>query len=386
MASRNIEDLHKDFQPMVKALLEQGQEAIKHTGYTFFITDGYRSLDEQAALYASGRTIVGQVKTMAAPGQSPHNYGLAVDLAFQKNKQLSYDNDLYALIDPIARKLGFVLGVDWTRFKDRPHFEFPYWQQKVKQLPVTTNPGIGKRYPHTRNVQVLLEQGLRVRTAPTLSADTIGVFSFKQTVAVVAFVEGEAVETNNLWWETQDQKYVWTGGTNYIPTIPKSESVVPQSAEATITKTAVDTASLDAVKTELDRVRELLKEKTIEVERMNTLYYETQSKLTVAESNASNKQAFETANSVLNAQVEAYQSQNEVLRQRARSALTQAFKGWILVQIPVSSGRLRLVLPLLIKVIGLLLTNPNAPSVIGWKVGATITTSTNTATNNSSNK
>lgn len=129
MSSRKIEDLHQTFQPMVRNLLEKGQVAIKNTGWTLFITDGFRSFAEQTALYAQGRTTAGKIVTNAKAGQSAHNFGLAVDLAFQKAGVLSYDAVLYAKIYPIARALGFELGADWTGFTDKPHFEHPNWEK-----------------------------------------------------------------------------------------------------------------------------------------------------------------------------------------------------------------------------------------------------------------
>lgn len=132
MASRKIEDLHEIFQPMVRELLKQGQDAILSTGYTFFITDGFRSFDEQTTLYNQGRTTPGKIVTNAKAGQSAHNYGLAVDCAFQKNGSLSYDPSLYAPVYKIARTLGFELGADWTGFSDKPHFEHPEWEKISK--------------------------------------------------------------------------------------------------------------------------------------------------------------------------------------------------------------------------------------------------------------
>lgn len=134
MASRKVEDLHQIFQPMVRELLSQGQKAIdsKFSGWEFFITDGFRSFEEQTKLYAQGRTTSGKIVTNAKAGQSAHNYGLAVDCAFQKDGQLSYDLKMYSLIYPIARKLGFELGADWTGFTDKPHFEHPQWE-KISQ-------------------------------------------------------------------------------------------------------------------------------------------------------------------------------------------------------------------------------------------------------------
>lgn len=135
MASRKIEDLHAQFQKMVRSLLDQGQQAIQSTGFTFFITDGFRSFEEQTELYSHGRNgDKRQIITNAKAGESAHNFGLAVDLAFQKAGALSYDSTLYAKIYPIARTLGFELGADWTGFVDKPHFEHPQWEKIAKGI------------------------------------------------------------------------------------------------------------------------------------------------------------------------------------------------------------------------------------------------------------
>ncbi len=43
---------------------------------------GYRSFEEQAAIYAQGRTIPGPIRTKAQAGLSYHNYGLATDWGY----------------------------------------------------------------------------------------------------------------------------------------------------------------------------------------------------------------------------------------------------------------------------------------------------------------
>lgn len=132
MSSRKIEDLNQIFQPMVRSLLTKGQEAIASSGWTLFITDGFRSFEEQTQLYNQGRITPGSIVTNAKAGQSAHNFGLAVDLAFQKAGVLSYSADLYAPIYKIARSLGFELGADWAGFVDKPHFEHPQWELIAK--------------------------------------------------------------------------------------------------------------------------------------------------------------------------------------------------------------------------------------------------------------
>ena len=132
MPSRRVEDLNQVFQPMVRSLLEQGQKAISSTLWTLFITDGYRSLEEQTKLYNQGRTTPGNIVTNAKAGQSPHNHGLAIDVAFQRDGMLSYSPDLYKKVYPIAKALGFELGAEWSGFVDRPHLEHPKWESIIK--------------------------------------------------------------------------------------------------------------------------------------------------------------------------------------------------------------------------------------------------------------
>lgn len=140
MSSRSIEDLYPPVQPLFRKLLE---EANKVTApYATFITDGYRSNAEQDELYAQGRTKPGSIVTNARGGQSTHNYGLAVDLAFQKDGKLFYTNDLYQKIFIIARSMGFELGADWASFPDKPHFQYTKGltiaQLKAGQRPVVS--------------------------------------------------------------------------------------------------------------------------------------------------------------------------------------------------------------------------------------------------------
>lgn len=97
------------------------------------ITDTLRSFDEQARLYAQGRTAPGKIVTKARPGQSYHNYGLAVDFALllPGGNKVSWDMDLdlnnnhkadWLEVVAIFKHYGWTWGGDWS-FKDYPHFE-----------------------------------------------------------------------------------------------------------------------------------------------------------------------------------------------------------------------------------------------------------------------
>lgn len=116
----------------------------------------YRSHDEQAELYAQGRTKLFDkdgkrlgIVTKAKPGFSMHNYGLALDIVLINGKSASWDivrdwdkdgkSDWKEVAD-IFKAAGWVWGGDWKSFKDYPHFEFPV-KKNIKELLEMFNKG-----------------------------------------------------------------------------------------------------------------------------------------------------------------------------------------------------------------------------------------------------
>ncbi|MDL4841175.1 M15 family metallopeptidase [Aquibacillus rhizosphaerae] len=100
------------------------------------ITDGFRTIEEQNAIYARGRTTDGTIVTNAEGGESFHNYGLAIDFALQLGNgdviwDLAYDGNENGEADwmevvEIAKDLGFEWGGDWARFQDYPHLQMNF--------------------------------------------------------------------------------------------------------------------------------------------------------------------------------------------------------------------------------------------------------------------
>jgi len=92
-----------------------------------------RTMQEQQAIYNQGRTTKGKIVTNAKPGQSIHNYGMAVDIAFVLNgKEASWDTKKdwdkdgksdWMEVVAIFKNYGWRWGGDWASFKDLPHFE-----------------------------------------------------------------------------------------------------------------------------------------------------------------------------------------------------------------------------------------------------------------------
>lgn len=86
------------------------------------LTAGFRSIDEQNALYAKGRTQPGKKVTNARGGQSWHNYGLAADYAFVINGKVTW-NGPWGVFGRIARSCGLEWGGDFKSILDRPHVQ-----------------------------------------------------------------------------------------------------------------------------------------------------------------------------------------------------------------------------------------------------------------------
>ena len=111
------------------------------------ITQGLRTFDEQAQLYAIGRTKAGKKVTNAKAGQSIHNYGLAVDMCLIiDGKTASWDTakdwdddkiaDWYECVKIFA-KHGWEWGGNWKTFKDLPHFEKKKIDRATSELKVS---------------------------------------------------------------------------------------------------------------------------------------------------------------------------------------------------------------------------------------------------------
>lgn len=107
-------------------------ERCYNRGVNIRITHGLRTNEEQASLYAQGRTVPGPIVTKAKPGYSYHNFSLAIDFVLlQGLYDMKYDGDNDGLADWVevvteAKKLGFEWGGDWWSFKDYPHFEMNF--------------------------------------------------------------------------------------------------------------------------------------------------------------------------------------------------------------------------------------------------------------------
>jgi peptidoglycan LD-endopeptidase CwlK len=92
--------------------------------------NGFRSMTYQAQLYAKGRTTKGPKVTKAKPGQSPHNFGMAMDfIPFVGHRTYHVKPVWWLKFGLAAKAAGLTWGGSWKKFLDRPHVELPGWRK-----------------------------------------------------------------------------------------------------------------------------------------------------------------------------------------------------------------------------------------------------------------
>lgn len=130
---RNLVDDER-VSPQIKAFISELSDL--ESDDSLILSACYRDAWEQYRLYSEGRTDLkiverdgqywqsrgrivnrSKVSSMALAGQSYHNYGLAVDILY--NKEVFEKHDVVK----IAEKHGLVWGGTWTDFPDFNHFE-----------------------------------------------------------------------------------------------------------------------------------------------------------------------------------------------------------------------------------------------------------------------
>lgn len=129
-SAKNVATLHPKVQQFFRDWIAECQALAKTLGYEYKAISGNRSWEEQAKIYAQGRTLPGKIVTNAKPGYSNHNYGIAVDMGVFKNGKYldeskpSESEAFHRTAATIAEKYGIEWGGSWKTFKDYPHFEY----------------------------------------------------------------------------------------------------------------------------------------------------------------------------------------------------------------------------------------------------------------------
>ncbi len=130
--ARDINALHPDLQEKIKQL----KNLCSKNGLNIGIGECFRTVVEQDALYAQGRTQSGNIVTNARGSfyNSQHQWGIAFDF-FKNEKGHEFDDLLFFTdVSKLAKSIGLAWGGDWVSIKDRPHLYLPDWGSTTKQL------------------------------------------------------------------------------------------------------------------------------------------------------------------------------------------------------------------------------------------------------------
>lgn len=126
----NLSGLNRKFRAKAETFIASLESIKTKHGITIEVISGLRSWRQQSELYAQGRTKDGKIVTMARPGSSWHNYGLAIDLGlFKSGKYLdesypSLAEKIYKEIGAIAVAQGIEWAGNWKSFTESPHFQW----------------------------------------------------------------------------------------------------------------------------------------------------------------------------------------------------------------------------------------------------------------------
>lgn len=113
--------------PGLAAKIHQMTDILEPQGVVFRVTQGVRSMAEQAAIYAQGRTTPGVIVTNAPPGHSWHEFGMAVDIVPMDQDPPRPDwntaHPVWRQIIECGESIGLYSGDEFHVKKDEPHFQ-----------------------------------------------------------------------------------------------------------------------------------------------------------------------------------------------------------------------------------------------------------------------
>lgn len=131
--SKDVKQLH----PRLQAKIIELKEICKKAGIKIDTRECYRTMAEQDALYAQGRTKPGPIVTKARGCNyaSMHQWGVAFDFVVEMDcdkdgdidiKDL-YNNKLMCKVGRLGKTIKLEWGGTWKGFPDRPHFQLKDW-------------------------------------------------------------------------------------------------------------------------------------------------------------------------------------------------------------------------------------------------------------------
>lgn len=124
---RRLQGCHPELAFRVRNLVR----ALAHAGTPIVLTQGVRTLAQQQALYAQGRTKPGKIVTncdgvrrMSNHQPKADGYGYAVDVAWLTPTGGVTWEGPWETLGTLAQAHGLIWGGKWATFPDRPHLEY----------------------------------------------------------------------------------------------------------------------------------------------------------------------------------------------------------------------------------------------------------------------
>ena len=116
--------------PVVRAKAEAFIANAAAAGIELLVTCTYRSPEEQAAIYAQGRTQPGAIVTSARPGDSFHNYRVAFDVVPLRGGKPVWgtagaDGELWRRVGALGEAAGLEWSGRWAgKLRETAHFQY----------------------------------------------------------------------------------------------------------------------------------------------------------------------------------------------------------------------------------------------------------------------
>lgn len=138
---RDVTQLH----PILQQKANQLIELCERNGIRIKIGECVRSVAEQDALYAQGRTKPGSIVTNAKGSSysSMHQWGVAFDFFLdmdvdgdgsKSDDAFNNKTGLFNKVGALGKSIGLEWGGDWKSIVDLPHFQLPNWGSTATKL------------------------------------------------------------------------------------------------------------------------------------------------------------------------------------------------------------------------------------------------------------
>ena len=119
--------LLSSLEPITEEKIRRLIAASAAVGLEVYVVTAYRTYPEQDALFSQGRTSPGNKVTNARGGESWHNFGRAVDLAFEDEMgKPDWDRpmDQWKLLGAMGEMIGLEWGGKFEGLGDYGHFHY----------------------------------------------------------------------------------------------------------------------------------------------------------------------------------------------------------------------------------------------------------------------